>query len=86
MRQDRMAQPAAPLALAGILYLVLTTLFSGNAFGETPFGMGDPAAMNRAGFPVAWGPEGSGQEGLKGRFPFQPLDRDPTEGIRHGFV
>lgn len=50
-------------------------------------GMPDPLQAVRAGIPVI---PGLPTEGLlprhEGGFPFVPLDRDPTEGVRHGWV
>lgn len=51
-----------------------------------PVGLPDPEQQIRAGLPSVPDPVRRFLDDTSGSFPFEPIDRDPTEGIRHGWV
>lgn len=69
-----------------LISFFLSTLLPQPANAQSP-GMPDPTQAIRAGVPIV--PGQAVDELLPNRgvfFPFTPLDRDPTEGLRHGWV
>ncbi len=92
-RRSTVQVPAVLLPVVCPVFLLLIALAPARA-GEVPgegtpwpAGMADPVTVVRKGLPVVPGlPQEELARWARGNLPFQPVERDPVEGVRHGWV
>lgn len=76
-----------PSRLACVVLVIALSLTPSSAFDlGTASALPDPGQQVRAGLPLVPDPGGDVSKGTQGVFPFEPIDRDPTDGLRHGWV